>query len=152
MNRFKIGSKTWVIVCDGAKALFLRNDGDAQSLNLVEILSFHEPLKATHDLGTDRPGRVYASRDGTRSSVENGDLHRRAEEAFVIRVANQLDEYAQSGTIEHFVLVAPAKTLGLLRQHMKPAAQAAMKAVVNKDLTKLPIYEIEAHLQRQIDA
>ena len=152
MNRFKIVSKTWVIVCDGAKALFLRHDGDAQFLNLVEIRSFHEALKATHDLGTDHPGRVFASQDGTRSSVETADLHHKAEEAFIVRVADQLDEYARSGAIAQFVLIAPAKTLGFLRRHMTPAAQAAMKGVVNKDLTKLPIGEIEAHLQRQTEA
>jgi protein required for attachment to host cells len=151
MSGFKIDHKTWVIVCDGAKALFLRNDGDRQFPNLVEVDAYHQRLKATHDLGTDHPGRVYASEGGTRSSVESTDLHHQAEEEFVTKVADHLDKYVSDGVIADFILVAPPRTLGFLRKYMSAAAASAMKAAVNKDLTKLPVYEIEAHLQRQAD-
>ncbi|WP_168879181.1 host attachment protein [Rhizobium sp. P28RR-XV] len=151
MSEFKIGQKCWVIVCDGARALFLRNDGDGQFLNLVEVDVYHEASKATHDLGTDRPGRIHASEGGARSSVESTDLHGKAEEEFVTKIADRLDEYVSGGAIANFVLVAPPRTLGFLRKYMSVAAMNAMKAVVNKDLTKLPVYEIEAHLQRQAD-
>lgn len=151
MNGFKIGRKNWVIVCDGATALFLRNDGDGQVLNLVEVDAYHEPLKATHDLGADRPGRVYASEGGARSSIESTDLHHKTEEEFVTKIADRLDDYVRGGIIANFVLVAPPRTLGFLRKYMSVAVMNAMKAVVNKDLTKLPVYDIEAHLQRQAD-
>lgn len=151
MSGFTIGKETWVIVCDGARALFLRNDGNGQSLNLVEVDAFHQTLKATHELGADHPGRAYASEGGARSSVESPDLHRKAEEEFVTRIADLLDKYVSDGVVASFILVAPPRTLGFLRKYMSAAALSVMKAVINKDLTKLPVYEIEAHLKHQAD-
>ena len=34
MSLFKLPHKSWVVVCDGARALFMENIGDAESLNL----------------------------------------------------------------------------------------------------------------------
>ncbi len=147
MSKVKIGSKTWVIVCDGAHSLFLRNDGNEHVLNLVEVYSGHHPLKATHELGVDRPGRVYASKGGARSSVEASDLHLKAEEEFAANVGDRLEEHMRSGAMSRFILIAPPRMLAFLRTHMKPAVEDAMKASLAKDLTKLTLHEIEAHLQ-----
>jgi len=31
MNRIRVSAKTWVLVCDGSKALLFQNAGDAQA-------------------------------------------------------------------------------------------------------------------------
>ncbi|NLS08247.1 host attachment protein [Rhizobium sp. P32RR-XVIII] len=83
MDRLRIHSKDWLLVCDGSKALFLRNEGDAQDLDLVEVRTSINERVSTHESGTDRPGRVYASAGGMRSSVEAPDLHERQEQEFL---------------------------------------------------------------------
>ncbi|UWU18649.1 host attachment family protein (plasmid) [Rhizobium sullae] len=37
MKTIKIPNKSWVLVCDAAKALLLRNDGDGEHLNLTPV-------------------------------------------------------------------------------------------------------------------
>ncbi|MFS8116114.1 host attachment family protein [Rhizobium jaguaris] len=147
MSALKINWKNWILVCDGAKALFLRNDGDAEILNLVLVHETAEPAEAARALGSDRPGRVYASEGGARSAVEAVDLHQRTEEDFLAAIAVKLDELVGNGTIEHLALVAPPKALGILRKRIGPSVQAVITAELAKDLTKLPIDEIEAQLR-----
>ncbi|MBB5575965.1 host attachment protein [Rhizobium paranaense] len=149
MTQLKINWKNWVLVCDGAKALFLRNDGDAEILNLILVHETAEPAEAARTLGSDRPGRVYASKGGARSAVEDVDLHERTEESFLKAIAAQLDKFVHDGTIEHLTLVAPPKALGILRKHISPSVQGAITAELAKDLTKLPIDEIEARLRSE---
>ncbi|MBB6303778.1 host attachment protein [Rhizobium leucaenae] len=149
MTQLKIKWKDWVLVCDGAKALFLRNDGDAEILNLVLVHETAEPVEATRALGSDRPGRVYASEGGARSAVEAVDLHEKAEEDFLAATAAQLDAFVHDGTISHLTLIAPPKALGILRKHIGPSGRAAITAELAKDLTKLPIDEIETRLRSE---
>jgi len=59
MNHVKAPWQSWVVVCDGAKALIFRNDGDAELINLKLLESFVHHTPPTRDLGTDRPGHVH---------------------------------------------------------------------------------------------
>lgn len=152
MTELKINWKNWVLVCDGTRALFLRNDGDAEFLNLVLVHEMSKSAEAARTLGPDRPGRIHASEGNMRSAVEAVDLHLRAEEDFLAAIAEQLDEFICNGTIEHLVLVAPSKALGVLRKHIGPSIQAAITAELAKDFTKSPIYEIETRLRGELDA
>ncbi len=66
-----------VFVGDGRKALFLRNAGDEKFLNLKTEQVFVGQNPATHEQGSDRPGRLFAgaaARD-KRSAVEPTDWH-----------------------------------------------------------------------------
>lgn len=65
MSRIVIGRKAWVVVCDGGKALFLRNDGDADLVNLTVADHMGQHVEATRDLGVDQPGRAFRQRERT---------------------------------------------------------------------------------------
>lgn len=146
MADIRIPKAAWVVVCDGAKALVLRNDGDALDLDLTVVEALDQPDPPARDLGSDRPGRVYQSHGGARSAVEDTDPHAQAEAAFLADLAHRLDAAAQSRDLGALVLVAPPKALGLLREHLTPAVRAALIAEVPKDLTGLPTAEIARHL------
>lgn len=146
MDRLRISSKTWVLVCDGSKALLFQNMGDAQALNLKALEVFVEPHPPTRDLGTDRPGRTYDSMGGSRSSVQDPDRHQQAEDRFLRETSNKIDELVRSATIKALVIAAPPKALGILRTCMTPATRAVVSAEIAKDLVKLPTKEIEQHL------
>jgi protein required for attachment to host cells len=136
----------WVVVCDGAKALVLQNAGDAESPNLKSVEVFEHKSLATHELGTDAPGRSHSSVGHGRSSVEQTDWHDQAETAFLVQLAKHLDASLAAGKTKSFIVVAPPRALGVIRPAYSHAVRAAVRAEVDKDLVKLPIYEIEKHL------
>lgn len=146
MSTATIAHNSWVLVCDGAKALILRNKGDQELLNLVpvEIFSGHQP--PTRDLGTDRQGRVYQSQGGARSSMQETDWHDEAEVTFLVQVAERLSGLVRQKDIANVVLVAPPRVLGILRKRLDPSTRAAVATEVAKDLVKFPIPEIERYL------
>lgn len=146
MDRLRISSKTWVLVCDGSKALLFQNLGDAQALNLKALEVFVEPHPPARDLGTDRPGRTHESMGVSRSSVQGTDRHQQAEDNFLHEVSRNIGELVRSARIKALVVAAPPKALGLLRTCMTPATRAVVLAEIAKDMVKLPTREIEQHL------
>ncbi|MEK1891289.1 MAG: host attachment family protein [Phyllobacterium sp.] len=146
MERVKISRKTWVVICDGAKALILRNDGDAELLNLIPVDVMFEVHPPTQELGSDRQGRTYKSQGAARSAVEETDWHSEAERSFLAKVADWLNSGVQDHSIRQVVLIAPPKALGILRDHLLPSTRATVIAEIAKDLVKMPIPEIEKHL------
>lgn len=152
MHGVHVPWKSWVAVCDGANALFFRNDGDAELLNLRPLETLRETTPATHDLGTDRPGRSFQSHGSGRSAVESPDRHAALEEAFLKRVAEHLHAERQAGAYSELILVAPPRALGLLREFLAPDVRASLKAELAKDLTHLPTDAIERHLKAEAAA
>jgi protein required for attachment to host cells len=146
MDRLTIPQQGWVVVCDGVKALFLRNDGDADHLSLTLLKMSNQPHPPTHELGTERPGRVFKSATTARSTVEPVDLHSEAETAFLIGVAEQLNRAVLDKKVAHLALVAPPKALGVLRRHLSNAARAAVVQEMDKDLAGLSVPDITRHL------
>jgi protein required for attachment to host cells len=146
MKHGAIPWRGWVLVCDGAKALILRNEGDAELVNLRRVEVFAESQLPTHELGADRPGRVHESHDGSRSAVASPDLHLEREIAFLGTIAATLDKMVRDHAVKALVVVAPPKALGLLRDRLSPAVRAIVTTEIPKDLVKLPIDEIEHHL------
>src|SRR5947209_9044114 len=66
MAKLKIHPSDWILVCDGKKALILENLGadDSPNLHVRTVLGHDDPR--TRDLGTDAPGRAFASIDSRR--------------------------------------------------------------------------------------
>jgi protein required for attachment to host cells len=137
---------TWVVVADGQRALFLHNDGDEVYPNLRtdRVLQHENPL--THEQGTDRPGRYHDTPDSHRSAFEETDWHRLEEEKFLGRVAGLLKEGVHRGQYQKIVLVAPPAALGVLRKALDRQVTDHIIAEVGKDLTKLPVSDIEQAL------
>lgn len=134
-----------IIVTDGRKALFLRNEGDAEFLNLRLVHKWEQRLEADRDLKSDAPGRTFSSRDGgtRRSSYEEMDFHEEAEVRFASKLADFLHEQCLHNAIKELIIVAPPRTLGELRNHLDPHISNLVTAEIAKDLVKHPIADIE---------
>ncbi|MGD9922006.1 MAG: host attachment protein [Pseudorhodoplanes sp.] len=142
----KIEQDEWVIVCDGAKALFLQNAGDSKFPNLQTREVMEQEVPPTSELGTDKPGRSHSSVGPGRSSVQQTDFHTQQEEEFLRSIMAKLDAAAQAGQMKAIILVAPPRALGVLRQHYTHALKQAIREEIQKDYVKMPVYEIEKHL------
>ena len=108
MTRLSIPHDAFVFVGDGRKALFLRNEGDEKFPNLKLEQVFADENPATHEQGTDRPGRTF-KRAGThqRSSVEATDWHDIEEHLFAKRVAAAFEALVRDRHTKSIVVVAP---------------------------------------------
>ena len=145
MEHIRLPWRSWLVACDGAKALIFQNDGDATlpNLTLIEHLAQNQP--PTHSLGAERPGRVFQSHGGARSAVEQTDWHARNEASFLENVASWLDRAAEENSFKHLVLAAPPRALGLLREKITPRVRALVSNEIDKDLAQLTTKEIERH-------
>ncbi|TCR93109.1 host attachment family protein [Rhizobium sp. BK376] len=146
MDRITVPWKSWVVVCDGAKALILQNAGDAELLNLQVHETLTQPNEADREIGTDKPGRSHAADGMSGSAVEEISWHDQAEEQFLKEVATKLNELVHEKEAKRIVIVAPPKALGALRANFSADVQAAISVEVPKDLTNFPIDQIERHL------
>jgi protein required for attachment to host cells len=146
MSKMKITQGEWVVVCDGTKALVLENVGDAKFPNLKTREVYEQDDPPTHEQGTDAPGRAIDSVDGRRSAVEQTDWHTQEEERFLRKLAGHLDAAVSAGKVKALIVVAPPRALGVLRHAYSHNLKQALRAELDKDFVKLPVYEIEKHL------
>lgn len=153
MNTIAVHNGAWVVVGDGSRALFLYNHGDPDLLDLRVIEARVDKNPATHDQGTDAPGRAFASRgSGARSSVENTDWHELEKEHFAQGIAARINSAAEAGEMKALVIIAPPRVLGELRKELSPKAHAMVKGEMDKDLTRHTLPDIEKALAGRLPA
>ena len=146
MDKMKIGKGDWIVVCDGRKALILENLGDRMFPNL-HMKEVHEhSLQSTQAQETDRPGKVHDSAGTARSAIEQTDWHEESERAFLKTLAERLTVAVTTGETSALTMVAPPRALGMIRADYSPVVRKALHGEVDKDLVKLPVYEIEKQL------
>jgi len=147
MDRIHIPHDAWVLVGDGRKALFLRNDGDEKFPNLMTEQVFEHDNPPTHEQGTDRPGRGFKrAHTNRRSSMETTDWHQIEADRFTRQVAAALEKLVRERKVGAIVLAAPPHTLAELRHALNDDVKRRVVAEVDKDLTKHPVWEIEKHI------
>lgn len=138
-----------VLVADGRKSLFFRNEGDASAPNLVVEGKTVQDNPAHHEQATDLAGRAATPIAGIGGSMEEVDFHQQEEDRFAAETAAALKARALDGDYEALIVVAPPRTLGELRKHYHKEVERRLVGEVPKDLTKMPVAEIERVLQAQ---
>ena len=147
MSKLSIRHDAFVFVGDGRKALFLRNEGDEMFPNLVTERVFVDDNPPTHEQGTDRPGRAFPSAHATigHSAVETTDWHEIEKDRFAQRVSAALEDVVRKRAAPALVIAAPPRILADLRHALHPDVRIV--AEIDKDFTKIPVWEIERHLR-----
>lgn len=142
----------FVVVADGRKMLFLRNEGDATHPNLQVERKRTQQNPATHEQAADLSGRAQSTRmeGGTFASgggtMENADFHQIEEDRFAAETAELLRKRALENDFESLIVVAPPRTLGELRKHYHKEVENRLAGEIDKDLTRHTIPEIEQAL------
>jgi protein required for attachment to host cells len=139
---------SFVLVADGRKSLFFRNQGDGEFPNLIVERKDGHADPEDREIKTDAPGRAFGGGDA-RSAYEETDFHQQEEDRFAAETAEMLKARALSSDYESLVVVAPPRTLGELRKHYHKEVERRLVAEVPKDLVNLPVAEIEEILQAQ---
>ena len=146
MEKIKIGTGDWIVVCDGRKALILENIGDRMFPNLHTKEVHEQSDPSTSAQGSDSPGSVHQSIGAARSSVEQTDWHDESERAFLKTIADRLNVAVTTGETTGLTMVASPRALGMIRADYSAAVRKALHGEVHKDLVKMPVHEIEKQL------
>lgn len=146
MDKF-IHPQARILVCDGRKALILRNDGPAGSPQLTVEREIHAPAPSAHsrDLGADRAGRTAQRQGGNlgpRSAVEEVDFHSAEEEKFVRDTLADFTAHCERNGVQEIVLIAPPRALAVLRKAGSKALFERVVGEIDKDLTHHTVDDI----------
>ncbi|KWV93414.1 Host attachment protein [Erythrobacter sp. YT30] len=131
-----------VLIADGEKALFLRNEGDAKAPNLSVVRTKEQDNPPNREQAANRPGRMF---DGTghKSKVDDTDWHQLAKDRFASDLADLLYERAHRGEFEDLIIAADPSTLGELRKELHQEVEKRIIAEIDKDLTNHEVSDIE---------
>ncbi len=139
-----IPHRAHVLVVDGAKFLFFRNDGSVAAPELRLFEHREQPSAATRDQGTGPPGKTHASVGDARSGYEQTDFHQLDEDRFAVDAADMLKREVLAGHIEALIVVAAPRTLGELRKHYHAEVHKRLVGEISKDVAGRPTDEIAA--------
>jgi len=114
MDALMIRRGEWVVVCDGAKALVLENTGSATLPDLKTRAVYEQETLATHELGSDRPGRSHNPAGPGLSAVGQTDWHDQAEQEFLAALVKKLDAAVDAHEVKRIIVVAPPRALGIV--------------------------------------
>jgi len=138
---------TWIIIADGARARILarRERGSFEAISAWESAEAQRPSR---ELVSDRPGRAQESATTARHALDQRhDPHEERKMEFVRDLAQRINRAAAENRFDDFVLFAPPRCLGVLREALEETARAKLRASAAKDLTKLPPGELAAHVE-----
>lgn len=144
-------NNTWVLIANSEKALFLRNDLDAQTPDLNVIRKDEQDNPSDAEQSANRPGRKPDTGINQLSAMDDTDWHELAKERFASDLADRLYEYAHKGAFDRIVLVAAPNVLGALRKELHKEVQERVVAELDKDLTNHPLDQVEDMLKEALD-
>lgn len=144
-----IAKDTLVLVTDGRKLLFLRNQGDGEYMNLVVEKASERDDKPDRELSTDEPGSVFQSGSPGRSSYEETDFHQLEEDRWVHDAADKVNSRALKNDFDKLVIIAPPKALGELRKKLHKETEKRTILEIDKEMTNQPLKEIEELIDGQ---
>jgi protein required for attachment to host cells len=144
--------KTWIAVVDGARARFLVSSNQHSEAVTIPGQTFSSKAPPTRELARSKPTRVMESSESARHSIEpRVDLHENQEVEFLKVVIRRLQEAFGMKAFDKFILVAPPKPLGHLRDLMDEGLRRHMLCDIDLDLTKHSDDEIARIVKERLD-
>lgn len=140
----QVPHKSFVVVADGEKMLFFRNQGDGEFLKLEVERKRVQDNPPTREQKSDEAGRTFDASGGAgRSAYEETDYHELEKSRFAAETAEMLRRRALNNDFENLIIVAPPPTLGELRKHYHKEVEKRLAGEIPKDLTGHPVEQIE---------
>ena len=148
-----------VLVADGRKMLFLRNEGDENQIDLRTEAHDQREDRKDRDYRTDAPGtaahgagaagRGIGAQGGghvSRPVMKETDFHQLEEDRWVKDAADELKKRVVRNDFEALAIVAPPKALGVLKKSLHKEVEKRVVFTINKEMSGRPIPDIEALL------
>ena len=132
-----------VLVADGKKMLWLRNQGDSDLLDLRTESHDHRDDPKDRELKTDAPGTQGQRWGDGRPAMDEVDFHQQGEDRWIRDAAEEVNRRALSNDFDALAVIIPPKALGEFRKKLHKEAERRIVLTVNKEMTDRPIPDIE---------
>jgi len=140
-------SKIWFVIADGGHARIVTRDPNEVGYSLVTEFDSIDAHHLTHNIVSDRQGRVQESGYSSHHAIEpRTDPHEAEKMRFVRSVASYLNDKGAEGDYDQLVIFAPPRCLHELRESLDASAKRKVKHEAARDLTKIPLAKLSAHL------
>ena len=137
-------TETWVLVCDAGHARLLVNHGGHDTVHETDHTDRRVP-KVSEIVANARGRNKNAAMNGRQAYAETSDQRRLKKEEFLKEVAQNLNE--KEKLINRLVVVAPPKSLAVLRKELSPQLKNKVIGEIDKDLTHTSERELPQHLE-----
>jgi protein required for attachment to host cells len=142
-----LANNTLVLVTDGRKTLFFRNHGDENQIDLRTESHDEREDAPDREMKTDAPGAIGQSAGYSgRVAYEETDFHQLEEDRWAHTAAEEVNKRVLSNDFDALAIIAPPKTLGVLRKKLHKEAERRLVCEIPKEMTGRPIPDIEALL------
>lgn len=139
-----LANNALVLVTDGRKTLFFRNQGDENQIDL-RTEDFEERADAPdRELKSDAAGSSKQSFGYGRPALGETDFHQQEEDRWAHAAAEAVNERVLRNGFDQLVIIAPPKTLGVIRKKLHKEAERRLLCEIPKEMTGRPIPDIEA--------
>jgi len=135
-----------VLVTDGRKTLFFRNQGDEKQIDLRTEDFVERDDAPDCDIKSDAAGSSKQSFGFGRPALGETDFHQLEEDRWAQAAAEAVNKRVLSNDFEALAIIAPPKTLGVLRKKLHKEAERRIVCEIPKEMTRRPIPDIEALL------
>ncbi len=132
-----------VLVADGKKMLWLRNQGDSEMIDLRTESHGKRADPMNRDIKTDAPGTQRQRWGDARPAMDETDFHQQGEDRWIREAAEEVNRRALENDFEALAVVIPPKALGEFRKKLHKEAERRIVLTVNKSMTDRPIPDIE---------
>ena len=139
-------NNTLVLVTDGRKTLFFRNEGDENQIDLRTEAHDQREDRKDREIKTDAPGTTKQSAGYGRSTYEEPDFQQQEEDRWIKDAADDLKARVLRNDFDALAIVAPPKALGILKKSLHKEVEKRIVCTVNKEMSGRPIPDIEALL------
>ena len=140
-----IPNNALVLVIDGRKQLFFRNQGDENQIDLrTEAHDERDDADYNREIKTDAQCTASTSSGMGRPSMEETDFKQQEEDNWVKEAAENLRMRALKNDFQHLCIIAPPKALGVLRKALHKEVEKRVVCSINKEMSGRPIPDIEA--------
>lgn len=140
-----LANNALVLVTDGRKTLFFRNEGDENQIDLRTEAHEERADVPDREMKTDAPGTQGQSAGYSgRVAYEETDFHQLEEDRWAAAAADEVNKRALQNDFEQLVIIAPPKSLGHIRKKLHKETERRLLCEIPKEMTRRPIPDIEA--------
>ena len=136
--------RTWIVVANARQARIIEHHGAGHGLHPVPGMALKADPPTEY---SDRPGTGHSIAGPGVNAVGRPDPQEQADLAFAHRINETLCAARDTSKYDRLLIVAGPHMLGILRKELDPALTDLVLAEVDKDLTALPLEELETHLE-----
>lgn len=139
---------TWALVTDSGYGRLVELERSPPRITEIGTREAATRHQTSRELTTDASGRDFDTAGPvSHSKAPRTDAHDEAERQFVERWSRDLQQAFTNGRFRQLLLVADPRTLGRLRKTMAEKLRSAVLAESDRDLTKLPLQDLEPRLR-----